>query len=63
VVAQIAVDHHAFHAIERGGNPPGRKLLITPANRSAQSLGRKVFPAWVMPWMKTSLEVGETIGV
>src|SRR5256885_4135763 len=34
---------------------------MTPASRSAQSLGRKVLPSWVMPWMNSSLLEGETI--
>ncbi|GAC1601105.1 MAG: hypothetical protein NVS3B2_03810 [Ramlibacter sp.] len=34
---------------------------MTPASRSAQSLGRKVLPSRVMPWMKTSLASLETI--
>jgi hypothetical protein len=35
---------------------------MTPARRSAQSLGLKGLPSWVMPWMKTSLALLETIG-
>jgi hypothetical protein len=34
---------------------------MTPASRSAQSLGLKVRPSKVMPWMKTSLALFETI--
>src|SRR6185369_17456514 len=37
-----------------GCTPPGRKHDIAPASRSAQSLGRKVRPDLVTPWMKTS---------
>jgi len=48
-------------AVIPGYAPPGRKEHITPASRSAQSLGRKVRPSWVMPWMKISLAVGEII--
>ena len=48
--------------LARSAAPPGRNWLMTPARRSAQSLGRKVLPSRVMPWMKTSLEEGATIG-
>ena len=55
-----AVDHRR-HAVRRVADvaaeppaPPGRNGDITPASRSAQSLGRKVRPSLVMPWMKTS---------
>jgi hypothetical protein len=35
--------------------PPGLKLAIAPAKRSAQSLGRNARPLLVKPWMNTSL--------
>ena len=44
-----------------GMAPPGLNWLITPANLSAQSLGRKVFPSWVMPRIINSLELGDAI--
>src|SRR6185369_7521933 len=44
-----------------GRTPPGRKQDIAPASRSAQSLGRKVFPSRVTPWMKTSRGGGATV--
>jgi hypothetical protein len=75
VIAQVMVHHHAFHVAQGGGNAPrgitqvaawnsaaGAKLAHHPAKRSAQSLGLKVFPSWVMPWIKTSLAELETIG-
>src|SRR3989338_6441859 len=48
---------------------PGLKDDMAPARRSAQSLGRKVLPDVVRPWMKTSrgLElrggVNDTLGL
>ena len=34
--------------------PKGRKGDMTPASRSAESLGRNVRPSFVMPWMMSS---------
>ena len=41
--------------------PSGRKLDKAPARRSAQSLGRKVLPAFVTPWMKSWRGLGGVV--